>query len=277
MLGDDGTADRKAEARAGRFGGAEWVEEARGDARGHPGAAVTDGYPHRSVVRPGSTHDDVTRFVRSLGKGFDGVAHEIEYDVLDLDSVDLQTRQPVAELEAVLHIVSLRIGSHQVGKFSDQHGDFGRLGPSGVLARQAAQLTDDVPGTHRLCRDLFQGAPYLFEIRIRPAQQPVAGLSILRNRRQRLGEFVGDPDAISPTVASRDTCHTRSCSRRACSSPWRFGVISWTNPTKHGGPRCATAPTDRNAGKTLPSFRRALTWRPFPIICGTRVATYRAS
>src|SRR6202043_676266 len=102
--------------------------------------------------------------VRSLGKGLDGVAHQVEYDVLNLDSVDLQTRQSIAELEAVLHIVSLRIRSHQVGKLSDQNVDLGRLGPTDGPARQAAQPTDDVPGTHRLCRDLFQGALYLFEI-----------------------------------------------------------------------------------------------------------------
>src|SRR6266850_1565425 len=68
VLCDDGTADRKAEARAVRFGRPEWIEQARDDARGDPGAAVTHGYLHLSVAGPGSAHHDLTRFVRGLGK-----------------------------------------------------------------------------------------------------------------------------------------------------------------------------------------------------------------
>src|SRR5437588_8463571 len=47
-------------------------------------------------------------------------------------------------------------------------------------------------------------------------------------------------------------------------------------PTKRGGWVLRTTPTERNAEKTLPSFLRALTSRPVPMMCGTRVDTYRA-
>ena len=58
----------------------------------------------------------------------------------------VQRRQSVAELQAVSHLLGLRIRPYQVGEFSDQHVDLGRFAPTDEELQRARRKGQPLTG-----------------------------------------------------------------------------------------------------------------------------------
>src|SRR5437868_239242 len=114
---DDGPADRQAQSHALALGGDERLEELRGDLGSKPGSGIGDAHFDRLLA---ACHggDLELATLRGFDHGLDGVADQVDQDLLDLDAV----------------------GEHQVGRRVEPEGDLYAVLPGTDQGKRAGVL-----------------------------------------------------------------------------------------------------------------------------------------
>ena len=106
---DNRAANREAETHAVGLGGNEGFEQLAGDAVGKARSAVGDGDLHHALITQGRRHVELAP--SACFHRLDGIAHEIDEDLLDLDPVDEHVRG--VRLEMQPHLDAERAGPRQ--------------------------------------------------------------------------------------------------------------------------------------------------------------------
>jgi hypothetical protein len=164
----------------------------RGDAGRNARPAIADADFHIPCACAAAAHQNLTVLVRHVGQRLDGVAHQVEQQLLDLRAVDPDLRQVETRLEAIAHPVVLGVGLDEIGQLGDQGIDSSQLTGTLLGTREAAQATNDFSSAQRLRCDLLKRVANLPDVRIGKAQQPIASLCVVGHRAQWLIELVGD-------------------------------------------------------------------------------------
>ena len=154
------TADREAQPHAVRLGGNEWFEQPGGDVVGKARPTVGDGDLHHAFITQRRRHVELAP--SACLHRLDGIAHEIDEHLLDLDAVDENVPGVGLEMQPHLHAERPRPLQGQRTSLLDH-----RRHPLHPLlcfaaAYEFAQAPHDLPGaqdllaglTHHLrCRD----------------------------------------------------------------------------------------------------------------------------
>jgi hypothetical protein len=189
MAVDDGLADRKADADAGRLGGEEGLEQPRLDLRGKARTVVDHLDQHAVLPVLRRPQRDLAAAARR--QRVDAVAHQVHHHLLDLHPVDLDRRQAVGELEARPDTAPVDADQGELGCLPHQGIDRGRRLFGLALGDEAAQMLDDLPGAARLVGGLRHQLAGLAGRRRLPLQEPPARLQIVDDRGQRLVQLMG--------------------------------------------------------------------------------------
>ena len=112
--------------------------------------------------------------------------------MLHLRGIHHDTRQMRAEFEPDLRAVSVPVGEDQIPDLLEREIDVSRLPLHRLRLSQAAQPAQDIAGANRLTGDFTQGRARVVLVGACPTEQPVAGLGVVGDRRQRLVELVRD-------------------------------------------------------------------------------------
>ena len=190
---DDGAADRQSHTQAVGLGRLERLEQPVGDFGRYSATRIGDAHLDHAVAV--STRGlDRQQAPRRVLHRLDGVADEIEQDLLHLDAVGEHRGRARIEIEGHMHTLLLGADQGERACLLDELGQ--ALDPVfGIAARhEAAQMPDDVAGAQGLFGGLADAvAEPLGEFgRLGPVEKPPAALEIVGDGGERLVELMGE-------------------------------------------------------------------------------------
>ena len=130
---------------------------------------------------------------------------------MDLKGIDGDGGQARCELELQVGAMYADVRQDEIADAFYGGVEIRTLAACRLRLGEAAQAAQDLARAYRLPGNLAHRSAYVLEVGTRAAEEPVASLRVVRDRSQRLIELVRDTGAISPIVASRDTCSIRPC------------------------------------------------------------------
>ena len=190
MRFNDLSTDRQTQTHACRFGCHKRLEQTVRQLWRDARAGVCDNDLHHPQFRDCPRANDKLAPVDLLHR-LDGVAHEVEHDLLDLHVIDEDRRQGVIEFERCAHPALSCPNESERERFLDQLVEALNTALRLSLADKSPQATDDVPGALSLADRLFHHLGDAFGTAPTGGEQLPAGLQIIRHRGQRLVKLVG--------------------------------------------------------------------------------------
>ena len=191
MAFDHGATDREAEPHAFALGRVERLEQAArvGDA----GTAIRHADHHPVGVVGDANGDGVARHrTRLRGDRFERVAQQVEQHLLDHHAVAIDPRRRIVRLHVDVDLQALRERLDQCQRLGQQIEHLVRVVLDRSLLNEAAQALDDLSGAVRLFAHPRDGIFDLLHLRRVAGEEAVGHRRVVRDRRQRLVQLVGD-------------------------------------------------------------------------------------
>src|SRR5690554_1365207 len=187
---NDGAADRQADAHAFGFRANEGHEKLACDLGVEPRSAI--GYAELYHTLLGLAAGDHEFTLLDRLHGLDGIAHEVENDLLKLCRVGENRRQILAQGDLYLNILLARSNQGQGEGFLDHGIEVVGLQLTLAAANELAQTPNDLPGSFSLLHrpgHQFRDAPR--PLVLERSYQPEAGIHVVRDGGHGLIQFMG--------------------------------------------------------------------------------------
>src|SRR5690242_16891866 len=123
---------------------------------------------------------------------FDGVEDQIKHDLLELDPISLNERQPFRELRLHRNAVLRDFATGQYDDLKYSFVDLQAILPWGCLLDKGTDPADDLGGSIAFLDDTIERLPDLLQIWRLGAQPAQGGMGIGDCRRDRLHDFMGN-------------------------------------------------------------------------------------
>ena len=147
---DDGSADGKPQTHAIRFGTEERFEQVLHIFHRQARAAVPDHDFHLAIRTEGRPHFHPALHGGDSNDCLDGVVHQIDHDLLDLNRVHQHRRKAFGEFERQADSLMPRLDDRKLGSLQHEWVDGTRPAPRPALAHETTQLADDLAGLTRV-------------------------------------------------------------------------------------------------------------------------------
>lgn len=201
----DGSADRKAETRAARLAGAEWIKDTLDEFGWYPRAVIHHFDLQHGLAAGGrdirgalETADDTqgASFDGALDQCLERITQQIEQDLLDLNAVKQNFGQVTRQFARHAHFGMPQIALEEAEHLVDEIVGLREFETNFAILYQGPQAPDDFTCAQGLLADLIESkaniACVVLGQRIRRNHQAQCRVGVIGDRGQRLIEFMCD-------------------------------------------------------------------------------------